>query len=116
MSIRTILHQALRTSRQMRDRDATSALRSALAAIDNAEAVHVDGPGAGSIEASAVGAGATDVPRRELSEAEMVDIVGTEIDELARAATLVATSAPDEAARLRGQAEVLTVVLARAGQ
>lgn len=115
-SIRTVLRTMLRTSMRMRDREATNVLRSALAAIDNAEAVPVQAcDNAGAIENSMLGAGSADVPRRELSEDEMVDVVRSEIDEMSRAASLVATSAPDQSVRLHARAEVLTVALAQSG-
>lgn len=111
-SIRTVLRDALHTSTQMRDRDATSVLRSTLAAIDNAEAVPIEDAERPAMKSLA---GSTERARRELSDAERVAIVKAEIGELSRAASLLSGSAPDQAGQMRTQAEVLTVVLARAG-
>ncbi|MEW2614658.1 hypothetical protein AB0937_31685 [Streptomyces sp. NPDC047880] len=93
-----------------RDKAAVSALRGTLAALDNAEAVPVDGsvPRAAALEASPVGAGATEAVRRELSEGEMVDVVRAEAAErLAAAAQLTAPAHAGRAARLRAEAAVL---------
>ncbi|MEU1670972.1 hypothetical protein ABZ752_02930 [Streptomyces roseifaciens] len=93
-----------------RDKVAVSALRATLAALDNAEAVPVDEPelrGA-ALEHSPVGAGATEAPRRELSERIMVDVVRAEAAErLEAAAQLTALAHADRAARLRAEAAVL---------
>ena len=65
-----------------RDRVAVAALRSALARVSNAEAVHVDSvPRAGAIEDAPAGAGAADAPRRELTEADVRGIVEAEVAE-----------------------------------
>ncbi|WP_200304015.1 hypothetical protein [Streptomyces adelaidensis] len=93
-----------------RDKAAVSALRTTLAALDNAEAVPVDeadsrGP---ALELSPVGAGATEAARRELSEGGVVDIVRAEAGErLEAAARLTAPAHADRAARLRAEAAVL---------
>ncbi|GAA2054725.1 hypothetical protein GCM10009839_73790 [Catenulispora yoronensis] len=88
-----------------------STLRTTLAAIDNAEAVEVGelaGAGAGAIEASPVGAGAAEVARRELSEADVVGVVRGEIDELRRAAGVFEKSGRDDrGAELRAAAGML---------
>ncbi|MFF4223460.1 hypothetical protein ACX9I7_28785 [Streptomyces sp. L500] len=93
-----------------RDKAAVSALRAALAALDNAEAVPVDEAELRSValEQSPVGAGATEVPRRELSEHGVVDVVRAEAAErLEAAAQLTAPAHADRAARLRAEAAVL---------
>ncbi|MEU2515775.1 hypothetical protein [Streptomyces syringium] len=93
-----------------RDKAAVSALRSTLAALDNAEAVPVDEAGLRGValEHAPVGAGATEVPRRELSERTMVDVVRAEAAErLEAAAQLTAPAHADRAARLRAEAAVL---------
>ncbi|WP_030542476.1 hypothetical protein [Streptomyces albus] len=93
-----------------RDKAAVSALRTTLAALDNAEAVPV-GEAAlrgGSLEESPVGAGTTEAVRRELSEGGVVDVVRAEAAErLAAAAQLTAPAQADRAARLRAEAAVL---------
>jgi len=84
--IRTRLQQALRGALKARDGSATSALRSALGAIGNAEAVE---PGAAAPAGSAgphvagavSGLGAAEVPRRSLSPAQIERIVREEAAE-----------------------------------
>ncbi|MFD5161356.1 hypothetical protein ACFWMJ_25330 [Streptomyces hawaiiensis] len=93
-----------------RDKAAVSALRGTLSALDNAEAVPVDetAPRAAALEASPVGAGATEAARRELSEREMEDVVRAEAAErLDAAAHLTAPAHADRAERLRAEAAVL---------
>ncbi|MHC3470915.1 GatB/YqeY domain-containing protein [Streptomyces sp. 7R007] len=93
-----------------RDKAAVSALRTTLAALDNAEAVPVnDAEGRGmALEQSPVGAGATEAARRELSERRVADVVRAEATErLAAAAQLTAPAHADQAARLRAEAAVL---------
>lgn len=85
--LRDRLRAALPIAMKARDRRAASALRSALAAIDNAEAVEIVDVKAGAIESSAVGLGAAEVARRDLTDADIERIVRTEIDERLSAAT-----------------------------
>ncbi|MCX5384324.1 GatB/YqeY domain-containing protein [Streptomyces sp. NBC_00083] len=93
-----------------RDKAAVSALRSALAALDNAEAVPA---GAAelrgvSVEESPVGVGVTEAARRELSERETADIVRREIAERrSAAAELTSAAHAGHAARLHEEAAVL---------
>ncbi|MET7650013.1 hypothetical protein [Streptomyces sp. NPDC005486] len=93
-----------------RDKAAVSALRTTLAALDNAEAVPVEEAelrGA-ALEYSPVGAGATEAARRELSESGVVQVVRAEAAErLEVAAQLTALAHADRAARLRAEAAVL---------
>ena len=113
--LRTVLRESLATSVRIRDREATSVLRRTLAAIDDAEAVPAPGfPNAGASVGS-VGVGSTEADRRELTSRDVLAIVRGEIDELSTAAGLLAAAQPEAAARLRRQAEVLTLVLAKAG-
>ncbi|WP_236241722.1 hypothetical protein [Streptomyces sp. CC228A] len=93
-----------------RDKVAVSALRAALAALDNAEAVPLDAaaPAAGALEAAPVGAGATEVARRELTEREVQAVLRAEVAErLAAAGQLTAPAHAGRAERLRAEAEVL---------
>ncbi len=72
-----------------RDAAAVSALRSALAAIDNAESVDAPSVGkkySGPIAGAVSGLGAAEAPRRELSEDEIEDIVRAEVAERRAAA------------------------------
>lgn len=89
-----------------------SACRSASAAIDNARAVPIqDRPQAGSVQASAVGVGATDVDRRELTEEDMRQLVAAEMQELMETATSLESIRTDRSAELRAGAEALQRVL-----
>ncbi|MFC1415212.1 hypothetical protein [Streptacidiphilus cavernicola] len=93
-----------------RDKVAVSALRTTLAALDNAEAVPVDEAGTRgmALEQSPVGVGATEAARRELSEREVAEIVRAEAAErLDAAAELTAPAHADRAAQLRTEASVL---------
>ncbi|MFF1443652.1 hypothetical protein [Streptomyces sp. NPDC058295] len=93
-----------------RDKVAVSALRTTLAALDNAEAVpvgEVELRGS-ALEQSPVGAGATEAARRELSEQSVLAVVRAEADErLDAAARLTAPAHADRAALLRAEAAVL---------
>jgi hypothetical protein len=98
-----------------KDRDATrvSALRSALSAIDNAEAVDagLDAPSSGTIAGGVAGLGAAEVARRELSDAQIRQLVRDEINERLAAASAIEATHTERAAALRAEAEVLTYVL-----
>ena len=117
MTVRDRLGAALADAVKRRDRAQCEILRSALGAIDNAQAVdasdhdlEVDQTSefAGAIS----GLGGAEVPRRRLSEDQVADIVRAEIDELAQAASLYAEAGrPDQAAQLQGQADLLREVL-----
>ena len=109
-SLRTALRQAM----SARDAVAISALRSALAALDNAEAVSLpasDKPTVAThptIAGSTVGVGAAEVERRELSGDEERAVLQQEVDErLAAASQADLGGRPDRAVRLRAEAEVL---------
>ncbi|QJT07358.1 hypothetical protein G9272_42935 [Streptomyces asoensis] len=93
-----------------RDKAAVSALRTTLAALDNAEAVPVhEAELRGlALEQSPVGAGATEAARRELSEHGVVAVVRAEAAErLEVAARLNSPAHADRAALLRAEAAVL---------
>ncbi|NNH72726.1 hypothetical protein HLB23_23155 [Nocardia uniformis] len=106
--LRDRMRTALSAAIKARDRRAASALRSALAAIDNAESVDVTDTRAGAIEASAVGPGAAEVTRRDLTETDIERIVRAEIDERHSAATDYERAGyPDRAADLRAEADAL---------
>lgn len=118
MSIRLRMRQALPEAMRARDKAAVSALRSTLAALDNAEAVPADEvePRGSALEQSPVGVGATEAARRELSEHLVVDVVRAEAAErLDVAARLTAPAHADRAARLRAEADVLLRFLDEAG-
>ncbi len=108
----------------MRQRDlvAVSALRSALSALANAEAVPVDhdaplpGPESAGhsaeVAGAALGVGATEVDRRALSEAEAEQIVRAEADERDQAAAGYRQAGRAERAeRLGAEAAAIRAVL-----
>jgi uncharacterized protein YqeY len=106
------MRAALRSA--MRDRDplATAALRSALGALGNATAVPAPGAPSANDEffaGSAIGAGAAEAPRRELTEAEARAVVEAEIAE--RRAAAEQYGASPAADRLRAEVDVLTAYL-----
>jgi hypothetical protein len=116
--LRDRLRAALPAAMKARDRTAVSALRSTLSAIDNAEAVERPaGADRGlSIEQSAVGVGAMEVARRDLSDDDVERIVRAEIAERESAATGYAASGRVERAEtLRAEAALLTALLAEGG-
>ncbi|MTE12924.1 GatB/YqeY domain-containing protein [Nocardia aurantiaca] len=111
--LRDRLRAALPTAMKQRDRDAVAALRSALAAIDNAEAVDGSDIRAGAIENSAAGLGAAERARRALTEAGILAIVRAEIDDRRTAAQdyEAMSGGVDRAATLRAEAAALAVHL-----
>ena len=85
------LRLALAESLRARDTIAVSALRSALGAIGNAEAVEPGtaaptGSGSPHVAGAVAGLGAAEAPRRRLSAAEVEQIVRVEAGERERAA------------------------------
>ena len=86
--LRAALRAALTDARRARDTAASSALRSALAALENAEAVPVaaDGSGSSHVAGGHVGVGAAEADRRTLGSAEESAILDGELAELAAAA------------------------------
>jgi uncharacterized protein YqeY len=109
-NLTTRLQRALTVTMKERQRPATSALRTALAAIANAEAVPGEAAGgtSGPFAGSVAGVGATDVARRTLAEHERVAIVEDEIAaHHETAALLEAAGRVVEAVEQRLQADVL---------
>jgi uncharacterized protein len=117
-TVRERVSLALRESLRARDGVASAALRSALGAIGNAEAVSVDAiPAAGASSAHLAGAAAglraADVPRRVLSEEQVAAIVRAEITDREESAEQYASAGhADRAELLRSQARVLEAQLA----
>ena len=113
---RRLLYQALSRALKNRDEIAVSALRSALGAIGNAEAPHVDAvsPATSSspyFASAAAGLGAGETQRRRLSGAEVDEIVRAEISERQAAAREYEQAGyAARAARLRSEAQVLIAV------
>ncbi len=115
--IRTRLQTGLRAAIKARDTVAASALRSALGAIGNAEAVpQRPDPGKSSpapgghqpIAGSAGVLGAGEVRRRALTKDEVAEIVRAEVAQRhAAASRYEAAGHADRASRLRREAEVI---------
>lgn len=115
--MRARLEAALRAALKERDTAAVSALRSALAAIGNAEAVQPSAAPGGAtsqyIAGSVAGLRSTEASRRTLSEAETADIVTAEIAERHAAADSYQQAGhPDRAQRLWREADALAAALA----
>jgi uncharacterized protein YqeY len=116
-SLRPRLRAALTAAMKARDPTAVAALRSALAAIDNAEAVdpaHTPavGLGAGPIAKAVTGLGAGEVARRQLTAHEEAAVVAAEVAERrSAAAEYDHLGRADDASRLRAEADVLAAQL-----
>lgn len=115
--LRTRLRSDLTAALKARDRDSVAALRTALAAIDNAEAVPPP-PGGRSMVSSeyvagtSVGLGSAEAARRELTPDDVLAVLRAQIGEgLAEADTYAAHGQADAADRLRRQADVLRAYL-----
>jgi hypothetical protein len=100
-----------------RNAAAISALRSAIAAIDNAEAVDASAApraGGGPIAGAVSGLGAAEVPRRTLTEHEVDEIVRGEVAAReAAAAEYERLARPEQVQRLRAEAAALREVIER---
>jgi uncharacterized protein len=113
--LRERLRIALTAAMKARDATAVATLRATLGAIDNAEAVEPspvveagDSPIANAVD----GLGAGDVPRRDLTEQVITDIVRSEISERTAASDDYARAGQvDRATRLRDEVAVLTAFL-----
>lgn len=115
-ALRAGLQRDLTAAMKARDRDSVDALRTALAAIGNAEAVAAPaaGPDATSehIAGARSGLRATEAARRELRTSDLHAILRGQIAEHTRDADRYdALSQADAAARLRQQARVLAAYL-----
>ncbi len=113
--VRDQLRAGLTTAMKARDMAAVKAIRSVLGAIDNAEAVEMsidadridDGV---HIAGAVAGAGAAEARRRDLTEADIVGVIRSEIDDRLDAATEYDTTGAagvDRAALLRAEAATL---------
>lgn len=111
--LRDRMREDLRAAMKARDAVRTSALRTALAAIDNAEAVpaetrHARTEASEHVAGATAGLGSAEVARRRLDDAETAAIVAAQADERTQAAeTYEGLGRDDEAARLRREAAVL---------
>ena len=107
IGIRQALRGALTDALRARDKTAMAALRSAIAAIDNAESVPVDDHRAGAIELAGT-LGAAEVPRKVLTEDDIRMVVHGEIaDRRAAALHYEAAGRIADAQRLRQESDVL---------
>jgi hypothetical protein len=110
--MRDTLRADLTTAIKARDRIAIAALRSAMSAIDNAEAVPVlSEPAAGSehVAGAVAGLGAAEAERRQLTDDDVRSIIETELGERSVAATeYERLDRTDDAERLRAEAAVLS--------
>jgi uncharacterized protein YqeY len=121
-TLRGRLRDALPAAMKARDGAAVTALRSALAAIDNAEAVEpapgrsLSAAGHADLAGTVAGLGAAEVERRHLQEAEVEQIVQTEVaDRRAAADAYQRAGQAERAGRLRAEADVLSSYLGGLG-
>lgn len=104
--LRDRLRAALLDARRARDAEVVSVVRSALAALENAEAVPVEAA-AGALEASPA-AGSTEARRRTLTDADELAVLDAEIEALAEAERVYAVHAPERAVAVQRAARTLT--------
>jgi uncharacterized protein YqeY len=111
--MRTSLRRDLTAAMKARDRTAVAALRSALAAIDNAESVAGAQPSQGGATSehfagATAGSGAAEVERRQLTDADLRAILDREVRErVAAADEYDLLGRQDIAEGLRSEADVL---------
>ncbi|WP_306371517.1 GatB/YqeY domain-containing protein [Nocardiopsis sp. CC223A] len=110
--LRALLRADLVAAMKARRPEAVSALRTALAAIDNAEAVTAPaGTGAAGSEhvaGASTGVGSTEAPRRVLSAEELHGLLHAQVAERrAEAGRYTDHGRHDAAERLRAEADVL---------
>jgi hypothetical protein len=105
--LRSRLRAALLDARRARDAETVSTIRTALSALENAEAVPTHGPTGGALEDAPTGVGATEAARRVLSDADEVAVLDAEIASLHEAGRAYACSAPERAAAARRAAGAL---------
>lgn len=104
MNLRQVLQAELITAMKNQDMPTMMALRSVLSAIANKEAVPV--PKTSSIDEPVQGY--ADVPRRELTPAEVRLVVMDEVDERRNSADYLVTAGKhEEAAALQNQIQIL---------
>ncbi len=105
--LRSRLRSALLEARRARDAETVSTLRTALAALENAEAVPTDAA-AGAIEDAPVGVGAAEADRRVLTDADELAVLDAEIASFLEAGRAYACSVPERAVAAREAAGRLT--------
>lgn len=107
IGIRQALRTALTDALRARDKTAIAALRSAIAAIDNAESVPIGEHRAGAIELAGT-LGAAEVPRKILTEDDIRTILQCEVaDRRAAAQDYQAAGRMDHAEKLQKESDVL---------
>lgn len=105
--IRSRVQESLKQAMLDRDRAKVSTLRTVISAIDNASAVPASVDGL-AIEASPIGAGASDVERRSLTESEIAEILESEALERDQAAAVYQTAGEtDRAVMLLDEATLI---------
>jgi hypothetical protein len=113
------LRHELLQARRAGDRALSSALRTTLASLANAEAVPAaEDDGAGTtahVAGGRAGVGAADVPRRALTDEDRLAVVAAEIASLEEAVGVYAELDPARAADARRGAVLLADVLSRSG-
>lgn len=116
--LRASLRKDLVAAMKSRDKETVSALRTAIAAIDNAEAVAVEDVSSSSsqvgehVAGAASGVGATEVSRRELSLPDVREVLAGQIAERrTEAEGYDSLGQFDAAARLRREADVLAAYI-----
>jgi uncharacterized protein YqeY len=116
-SLHERLRAALPAAMKARDAAAVAAIRSALGAVGNAQATELapTGPMTSTsvhMAGSAVGVGATEAERRELTENDIEQIVSAEVTERRAAAEdYAALDQEERAERLRAEADVLAAII-----
>lgn len=112
--LRRRLGESLKVALRERDTIAVAAIRSAMSAVDNAEAVdrsHAPPP-TGVIGDVRLGVGAGEVARRELSEDDVLEIVRAEVGERRiAAAEYERLGRAEQAGRLKAEAAALVSFL-----
>src|SRR6266550_3651045 len=113
--IRQRLNDSLRAAMKVRDAAAASAFRSAIGAIDNAEAVERPqdpAPQTGRVAKTRLGVGVADFARRELSKQDVIEILRAEVaDRTLAAAQYERMGRADRAASLRAEEVALLTFL-----
>lgn len=115
--LRVALRERLTAAMRARDRQTVGAMRSVLAALENAEALPVTSDETATatsehVAGAVTGLGAGDAPRRLLSADDERAVMGREVAELRSAsATLVAANQHERASELIQMAEAVEEVL-----
>jgi uncharacterized protein len=109
--IKIRLSADLKNAIKERDTLAVKAIRSLMSAIDNAGAVFIEAPKimpmAGGIAGATDGIGSTEVPRKELSDEEIQQIIQKEIDEITKTIELIKDFSRPEIRQLTEQIKIL---------